>query len=291
MKTHLRRPDRFAAIDITRLAYSHLGLCTEISYAPDICLERRIGAHVIHAHHLPRDEPLLVVYDNGLLGTATSGFVMTSVRFCWRCPWSLPEQIEWERLRKTVVSSMKGRITIAGAEVPVNADLANHLERFLEEMVSRAGVQETNPYRAPGQIEEIAGPVEVIGQLTWEKLGAMQGLHYYPFIPEHQLARSRAAVRLSTAEDVAVLYEDQVYGTPQGFLLTPQRLYWHHCNGAFASVALRDIVQVQVAPTSVVIGDERLPWTLMLDARAELTRAMGQLFEMLGEKARGGALS
>jgi hypothetical protein len=277
----------FAAVDVTRLAYGHLGPGTEISYAPDIRPETRIGARLIHARHLPRDEPLLVVYDSSLFGTATSGFVMTPVRFCWRCSWSLPKQIEWTRLRPKVVSWVKGRITIAGAEVPVDADLGSDLGRFLEEMSSRPGAHETTPYRAAGQREEIT--VEAITRLTWEKLGAMQGLHYHPFIPRRHLKRGRAAVGLSTAEDVAVLYEDRVQGAPQGFLVTPQRLYWHRWDRASASMALRDIVRVLVTPTSVVVGYERLPWTLMLNARPELPRAMGLLFKALGEEARGGA--
>jgi hypothetical protein len=293
MKTGPRHTDLSAAVEIARLAFGHLRTHPGLSYAPDIGLEQRIAARLLHDRHPVAPDPLLAVYDGTLLATAAVGFVVTAARFCWRRRWSAPRQLEWARVRPSPVSSVstvEGPVVVDGDELPVPDQLAAGLRGFLEEMAARQQVPEAGPYRVAGPTESLTAAVDMITRVTWETLGAMHGLVYYPFISATQLARSRLAMRVPATEDVAVLYEDAFEGRPRGFLFTPARLYWHRGDGRSASVAWRDALGVRVERPWVFVDDEQLPWGLMLGARADLPRAMGQLLVMLAERARSGEL-
>ena len=280
----------FAATDIARLAHGHLGPDEHLAYAPDIPLEQRMGARLFHAHHLPTREPLLVVHDSTLVGMATSGFVITPERFCWKGPWSVPAQVEWERLRPDLLGTEGGRILLDGTEVPVAAPLARPLWGFLKEMAARPEIRDTTPYRAAGQTTSAVEPVDQIVRLAWEHLGAMHGFAYHPFIPGEMLTRGSEAVQLSPGEPVAAVYEDHVHETLRGFLLTPARLSWYPGDGSSANVIWQRLVRVQSQPTSVLVEGERLPWTLMLDARDDLPGAMARLLLAIARKAQAGEL-
>ena len=290
---NLRNP--IASDEIARLAYGHLGKLPELSYAPVIRPEKKLGARLTYGRHLRKGEPILVLYDGTFFGSGSQGFVVTAARFCWRNHRAMPRQSEWEQLHPEMVSVRDGSLAIARDLVHVDNSLAGDLGSFLQEMAWRMRSRGSTPYRIARMMDASEGAAAIadtIALLAWQKLGAMSGLRYYPFIEPQKIARAKAKHRgqLLEEEGLAALYEDTLRGVPRGFVITGKSLYWHASDGSTGMIAWRGARQAQFVDgeVSVKVDGTFLPWTLMFEDRADLPQSLVSLFHALVEKAYRG---
>ncbi len=285
-----------ASLEIGRLAFGHLGLSDEISYAPTIHRAKESIARARIAVEAPPDEPLLVLYDGTFLGTSTRGFAVTERRFCFRSPLGAPRSILWEALRATAITVGTG-LGIGRDTVGVRGALRADTAHFLEEIGRRLAPEESSPYRRQGtrdRPEDADGSADSVALLAWHHLGALAGVRYHPFISGPRLARARRALgaHLPADETEAVVYEDTLRLAPQGFVITSERLAWYAGDtydgpggrGSFLWSTL-DRSEIRAVGSAVHVRGIALPWLKRMGAPDDSTRAMVVLFRALAADA------
>lgn len=89
-----RGPATFAEI-VVAAARRALGEVDWVHYAPSIPPRMARAVRVVHGARLPPDVPILVLYDDTVLGSGNDGLVMTEPRLCWRNFWGAAEATAW----------------------------------------------------------------------------------------------------------------------------------------------------------------------------------------------------
>lgn len=218
--------------DLLALARRHIGMVGRVFYAPSIPAEKEASARFAHDLHLPDDEPILVLHDGTVFGSAEEGFVVTRQRLCWKNPWESPREIVWSDLDPDLISREVGKVVVADREIALSGDLVLGVSRFLLAMAGVTPGMDLGPYR--GMRRPIALPTKTLpGErliaLARGIVGDARNVFYAPAIPEAKLRRARAAhaAHLPSDEPVEVLYDDTYFGSAEeGLLLTSKRLCW-----------------------------------------------------------------
>jgi hypothetical protein len=282
------RPRAGAPQEIVGLARGWLGQRSDVSYAPQIPSLKEMAARAAHDAYLPEGEPVLVLYDGTLLGSADNGFLVTPERLCWKNFFEHPRQIAWSEIEPASIVPDVGRVAISGGSIVVSGDLVSHAARFLAEMASRARRERGGPYRRAVDADGEPAAVARLAMLARRLLGEVEDLHYHPAIPPQKLRRARAAhaARLPAREAVAVLYDDTLFGgAEEGFLLTANRLCYKNLSTGPASVAWVDLDPEGVSQRRNVVY---VPGgALLFTAQGELAVPVAALLARLGREARG----
>ncbi|MEP7126795.1 MAG: hypothetical protein ABJE95_38045 [Byssovorax sp.] len=218
--------------DLLALARRHIGMVVGVFYAPSIPAEKEASARVAHDLHLPDDEPILVLHDGTVFGSAEEGFVVTRRRLCWKNPWESSREIGWSELDPETISREVGKVMIAGRDLALSGDLVLGVSRFLLAMAGVTPGLDLGPYRGvrrPIALPTKTLPGERLIALARDFVGETRNVFYAPAIPEAKLRRARAAhsAHLPSDEPVDVLYDDTYFGSAEeGLLLTSKRVCW-----------------------------------------------------------------
>ncbi|APR83974.1 Hypothetical protein A7982_09323 [Minicystis rosea] len=220
-----------AAHAIVGLSRERLGEPSSLYFAPDIPPRKEAAARRAHADHLPEDEPILVLYDATIFGGADEGFVITPERLCWRNFLENARQIAWEDVEVASIVPDGAGVRVAGGRIMSVGPMAKATATLFREIVTRGEMGRAGPYRAAAGVPspEPGSVVSRLVALARRHLGEVDGIYYFPSIPlrKHHNARTVHADHLAEGEEVAVLYDDTLFGSAEeGFLLTPARLCW-----------------------------------------------------------------
>ena len=124
---------------IVALARSLVGDVLDVFYAPDIPRAKLQRARRAHAAHLSREEPVAVLYDDTLFGSAEEGFLLTSKRLCWKLLAEPATELPWGMIDSETISGSGSYVEVMGAEIKlssrddISADVATLLQRIVEE--------------------------------------------------------------------------------------------------------------------------------------------------------------
>lgn len=238
----LRAPD-----DPVTLARTCLGSsprARDLHFAPDIppALEKKVRA--VHAVHLPPHEPIAVLYDATVFGSAEEGFLLTPDRICWKNRFQHPRQLLLRDLDPTTLLPLRDGVGVAGGVIATQGistgGLAELLTTLAESAAPRAA--EASPYRAIDSSSQRAVTHAIT--LAREHLGEVPRVYYHPAIPPPKLANARAVHdgRLDAGEPIAVVYDGTLFASArEGFLLTPARICWKNLAEEPASVEWRAV--------------------------------------------------
>lgn len=276
--------------ELVDLAKQLLGLELGVYFAPAIPPDKEANARAIHGAHLPASEPILVLYDGTIFGSAENGFLLTPERLCWKNFLEHPRQIPWSELDPASVAAEADRIAVSGGGIAASGELIAGAARLLVAMVERYVRPDSGPYRSSADAFRDTGgglPVSRITVLSRRHVGELEQVYYHPAIPHLKLRNARAvhAAHLAADEPVAVLYDDTVFGSAKdGFLVTPRRLCWKNVVSEAMSIEWR-----LIAPEAVSAGGNLvhvLGGTVQLTARADLAAPVAALFAAIAAESR-----
>jgi len=249
--------------EIVALARRWMGEVDPVYHAPSIPRAKEERARRVHAQHLPESEPILVLYDGTVFGSAENGFVVTAARLCWKNLLEHPRQIGWSEIDPASVEpDDDGGIVVAGGSINAIGGLAPAAAAaFLREMAARAGAGSDGPYRLgavrPRDGDEDA-PITLsrLVSLSRSYLGEAADVFYHPAIPPAKLAKVRATHRrhLPAGEEIAALYDDTLFGgAAEGFALTTRRLCWKSLADEADAREWRQIAPDTIAPSGNLV--------------------------------------
>lgn len=218
--------------DLVALARRHIGMLGGVFYAPSIPPAKEATARVAHDLHLPDDEPVLVLHDGTVFGSAEEGFLVTRRRLCWKNPWERAREIAWSDLSPETISREVGKVVLKGGEIALSGDLVLGVSRFLLAMTGVTPGLALGPYRGMRRLIAPA-PATLAGErviaLARDIVGHTANVFYAPTIPEAKLRRARAAhaAHLRDDEPAVMLYDGTYFGSAEeGLLLTSKRVCW-----------------------------------------------------------------
>lgn len=217
-------------------ARQHLEGLSGVFLAPDIPPGKVRGARAAHGLHLRASEPIVVLFDDTMFGSARDGFVATPAQLCWKGFLSHPRRILWDDLAALQIYAEDRHVEIALGEVPAPW-VEGGPERVRQFLVAcrqyRRGA--AAPYREPARVRETPTLAESIVRIARRSLGEREWVHYAPSIPDRMLAAVRTvhAPHLAEGEEVLVLYDDTLFGSGNdGWIVTEHRLCWRGFLGA-----------------------------------------------------------
>jgi hypothetical protein len=216
--------------ELVDLAREHLGSASGVYFAPSIPSDKEARARAVHGAYLSAEEPVLVLYDDTVLGGSDDGFVLTPERLCWKNFLEHPRQVPWGGIDPADVAAQTRRVLIAGSGgIEAGSAVAEGMVRLVPALVARYVPADHGPYRSTAGASAAREPRVV--SLARRYLGEVEPMYYDPAIPPAKLANALAihAVNFAAGERVAVLYDDTVFGgAKDGFLVTPSRLCWRN---------------------------------------------------------------
>lgn len=188
--------------------------------APNIPADKAANATAVHTDHLPPGEPLLVLYDDTLFGSAKEGFVITESRLCWKSLMYSPAFLLWEELPFLEPQQGVGKVTLRGdQEISATShEIVGTLFEFLGHAQAVAPEPEPRP--------EVWGAIIRSGLST---LGKSFNVGYHPYIKEAWLRQIQSVYGSIWAPDDVplVAYDDTLLGkADDGWVATATRLYW-----------------------------------------------------------------
>jgi hypothetical protein len=258
-------PSSLVPFELVELARQHLGTEDSVYFAPAIPLGKEANARAVHRAHLPGSEPILVLYDATLFGSAENGFLVTPERLCWKNLLEHPRQVPWGALDPGGVVAEAERIVVAGGGISASGAIIPSTVGLILAMAARYVGADAGPYRSDANASEAR--VTQIVALARRHLGEVETMYYHPAIPPPKLHNARAvhAARLHADETVAVLYDDTVFGSAKdGFLVTPRRLCIKNFNDDAAAVEWTSIVPELVSSGADLV--HLMGWTIQLTA-------------------------
>ena len=103
--------------EMIRLAHQQLGLQEDDHYAPRIPPHKEAAMCAVHDLVPSVEEPVLVLYDDTLLGGARDGYIITPGQICWKNTFAAPRSISWRHLQEDeVVRSSDMVVKVLDAE-------------------------------------------------------------------------------------------------------------------------------------------------------------------------------
>ena len=283
-----------AAHEIVSLAEKRMGLGSAVHYAPSIPPGKEAGARRVHALHLPESEPILVLYDGTVFGSAAEGFIATAERLCWKNLLEHPRQIAWTDLDPATIVPAGTSIGVAGGSVDVASEVIPGAAGFLVDMAARYGPGEGGPYRrgadaAPETPAGVSLATSRLTSLARRHLGEVDDLYYHPAIPPAKLRRASAAhvAHLGPGEVVAVLHDDTVFGSAEeGFFLTSKRLCWKNLSGGAESAEWTAIEPDSISPSGNLVYV--MGGAIQLTTHHAMAVPLARLLGAIAVEARGG---
>ncbi|MBK8253581.1 MAG: hypothetical protein IPK82_13050 [Polyangiaceae bacterium] len=215
---------------IAALAREHLSALARVHLAPDIPPKKKKTACVLHAQHLPAQEPVLVLGDSSVWSNAGEGFLATPARFCWRLFWQHPRAVTWEELSLLDVTTRGNDALIAGGVAWTGESRleAEHVAAFLSAASSRMRAGEA-VYRSAAKNDVGGSAADAIVMLARRALGELDWIFYGPSIP-HKLLQTVHIVHaqnMAADEKPLVVYDETVFGSASnGFVLTERGVFW-----------------------------------------------------------------
>lgn len=209
----------------------------------------------IHHDHLPKDEPVLGFYDDTLMGSGKSGFVITHKRLCWKNTLFPPQYILWQHLITDDLKTDDKKVSFMRAEISItlNDSVLDCLPAFLK------AVQKLNLPTA----YKLTTKQSQILQLAYRTMGIQNGIYCYPHIPRAKLTAAEESYcgALPNSENPILLYDDTFFGgADTGFLLTETTLYWRNMFVQSKSSSLEELSGLEVSETSsgVKLGEDEV---------------------------------
>lgn len=284
---------------IASLAREHLAGLDEVHVAPDIPPRKLRGASEVNAPSLRQGDPIVVLYDSTLFGSAADGFVVTPARLCWKNHFDHPRSARWDELAHVdlVVRGTDIEVGRGLLMAPMTSAAAEQVCTFLQACCRRA-VARSAPYRA---IARGRGPTtfaELVIAAARRALGELDWVHYAPCIPPKKIAAVRIAhaKHLPARDEVLVLYDETVFGSGNdGLLLTETGLFWRNFWSAAEGLAWAEMDPERVVTDRDLLfvdGDPSREDQRRIDLRMRPGMAhhvAGALREIARESARGWA--
>ena len=110
--------------DVLALLRRHFSGADSTSLCPSIPGKKELGARAVHAHHLPTDERVLLLYDDTVFGSGDEGFLVTSRRVCWKNVGERPCMVEWRNVDPDGMYADKRRLVLDGRAIAISGDEA-----------------------------------------------------------------------------------------------------------------------------------------------------------------------
>lgn len=122
------------------LARDIVGDTSKVFYAPSIPGMKLERARSAHAAHLPRGEPVAMLYDGTLFGSAEEGLLLTSKRLCWKMLGEPATQLPWGVIDGETISAHGRYLEVMGAELTLTAqsDFSEKAAVLLRRIVEEA---------------------------------------------------------------------------------------------------------------------------------------------------------
>ncbi|MFT3773874.1 MAG: hypothetical protein QM820_51550 [Minicystis sp.] len=89
-------------------------------YLPSIPRKKLDNVRLTHADHLPDEEPIAVLYDDTVFGSAAEGFVLTPSRLCWKNLAAPPAMMAWGAINPDLVVSDGNVVYVTGRALHVS---------------------------------------------------------------------------------------------------------------------------------------------------------------------------
>jgi hypothetical protein len=99
---------------IVALTRTHVGEVSDVFYRPSIPPSKEARARRAHAAHLTAGEPVIVLYDDTLFGSAEEGFLLTPDRLCWKNIAEEAKQLPWSLLEPDKVEATGAYVKVLG---------------------------------------------------------------------------------------------------------------------------------------------------------------------------------
>ena len=227
----------------------------DLHLAPDIPLDKEGTVRMTHQAHLPDSESIVAIYDDTVLHSAKTGFVLTPTRICWKDVLQYPQYILWENLDVGELRLEGNKIALMQTEISFS--LNGHIMRRLASFFR--GI----PALELPQKHKLEGPAETIRTLSLQHLGKHPGVFYFPYIVPAKVKKAKASLAPQIRQDEVflVLYDDTLFGgADTGFALTYKRLYWRNVLGEPHSLSWNELkdLEISVGNSCLEIGDQRL---------------------------------
>jgi hypothetical protein len=262
---------RAPATDVlAQLARRHLGRRPGLYVGADIPPRKVARARMTHGVHLAGDEPIAVLYDATVFGSADEGFVVTPARVCWRNFLEHPRQLAWAdfdgahslRVADGKLSLCESQLILPDAGLSAAAVAA-----FVEAAAAALGPARVTPYRDVHLDAAAAAAGSLAARqlvaLARRHLGHDDALHFAPSIPRQKERRARTvhAAHLEGDEPVLVLLDTTLLGgAAEGLLLTGRKLLWKNLleppsQRAFADL---DAAALRTREEVLLVGDRQI---------------------------------
>jgi len=136
---------------IHRLALLHLGKEKSVFYAPGIPPKKLHRVRDTHSSQLAVSEPVLVLFDDTVFGSAQDGFIITPQRLCWKNIVARPQSVRWSALDPATVTTTKSQVFIAGEPISLTCEteLVPRAAQAFREIAALIQHGETRPPSAP----------------------------------------------------------------------------------------------------------------------------------------------
>ncbi|HIB64135.1 MAG TPA: hypothetical protein EYO33_03175 [Phycisphaerales bacterium] len=209
----------------------------------------------IHHDHLPKDEPILGFYDDTLMGSGKSGFLITPKRLCWKNTMFPPQYILWQNLLLDDLDFPPKKVAFMRTEISIslNDSVLDCLPIFLLD-VDRLNL--------PPAYKLSTGQGQIL-HLAYQSMGIQDGVYFYPHIPRAKLSAAEEFYcgALPDSERPLLLYDDTFFGgADTGFLLTEKNLYWRNMFAQSKSSSLERLSRLEVTETSggIKVGEDEI---------------------------------
>ena len=230
--------------DLAQLVQATFVAGDRLFLAPDIPPSKLSGALAQHRAAVGT-APVLVLYDDTLLGGAEDGFLVTAGGLYWKNLLEPARCLGWEDFVASEVAVSSDGVSVGRAQITV-------VDRAV-----RAPLRSLLVAMARGQ----AGPptrldVPSLVRISLKYLGTPQEVFLAPSIPARKLRTIQDTHGLAP-EDVAVVYDDTLFGSAEnGFVLTCQGISWKNLTEPPVHVRWDAL---DVAAVEVVRGGVGLP--------------------------------
>lgn len=104
---------------VMEVAQRHLGEDEWLFYRPHIPLAKEDGARHGCALSLPLDVPILVLYDDTVLGDASNGFVLTTWGLHWKSPFEFADRLPWNGIDVANVATSSDGVRVNGRDIKI----------------------------------------------------------------------------------------------------------------------------------------------------------------------------
>lgn len=184
--------------------------------------DKERNARQVHAGHLPPEEPLVVLCDSTLFGSAENGFVLTARRFCWKNSFFNAQALPWRSVQPSTLKREDTDVTLVGNVINcVTEELAQAMENLLRELAGEA------QRRGGSSLSASTSHPEGILELLRQHLGAPEDLYVAPAIPEKKARNARQVHGIGPDEQIVAIFDNTVFGSAEeGFVVTNRRFCW-----------------------------------------------------------------